>query len=32
MREQSHARLLAYREELRRKKAQEGANGASHPE
>jgi uncharacterized protein (DUF433 family) len=32
IREESHARLLAYREELRRKKAQEGANGAGTPE
>jgi uncharacterized protein (DUF433 family) len=32
LREQSHAKLLAYREELRRKKAQEGANGACDPE
>lgn len=27
-REEFHAKLLAYREELRRKKAQEGTNGA----
>jgi uncharacterized protein (DUF433 family) len=31
LREKSHAKLLAYREELRRKKAQEGTNGAGHP-
>jgi uncharacterized protein (DUF433 family) len=32
MREQSHAKLLAYREELRRKKVQEGSNGEGHPQ
>jgi uncharacterized protein (DUF433 family) len=32
MREQSHAKLLAYREELRRKKALEGSNGEGHPQ
>jgi uncharacterized protein (DUF433 family) len=32
MREQSHAKLMALREELRRKKMQEGSNGAGDPQ